>query len=96
MASNTLDAIRVEFFGIPRQRAGVAQVDVPCDDSMSLNDLLAVLTRQFPDLAAECFRDGRIREGYIASLDGRQFVTDPSWDISSGESLLIMSSDAGG
>jgi hypothetical protein len=91
-----LAPIKVEFFGIPRQRAGVAQLEIPCESSLSLASVLSQLESRFPDLAAECFRDGMLQEGYIASVDGRKFVASADLEVRSGQSLLIMSSDAGG
>ncbi|MFT5524176.1 MAG: hypothetical protein ACI9G1_001621 [Pirellulaceae bacterium] len=93
---NELTTIKVEFFGVPRQRAGVAQIEIPCESSVSLAFVLLELESQLPELAAECFRDGRLSDGYIASLDGRQFVVDAALQVHPGQSLLIMSSDAGG
>ncbi len=85
--------ITVELFGIPRARAGVARTEA---HGPRLADVLADLARRFPPLAAECFADGRLRTGYLANLNGQRFVADPSTMLRPGDSLLILSADAGG
>ena len=90
-------SIQVELFGIPRLRAGKAIVLIDTDqDSLQLREVLARLAQSCPELESECIEDGRMKEGYIANLDGQQFVSDPDCRVHSGRSLLIMSADAGG
>ena len=89
-------AIRVEFFGIPRQRARVAEVTLPMMGQTQLRDVLNQLTRQFPDPEGECIRDGKLTEPYITSLDGNRFVRDADTPLTGSQSVLILSSDAGG
>ena len=90
-------SIRVEFYGIPRSRAGVesAVVDIG-EGGTPFGQILAELADQFPELATDCIRDASLQAGYIASIDGERFVTDPSEMLPPGVSLLIMSADAGG
>ncbi len=85
--------ITVELFGIPRQRAGVAQVEV---DGARLGEILAALVSRFPRLADECIADDRLQSGYLANLNGQRFVSDPDTRLRSGDALLILSADAGG
>jgi molybdopterin converting factor small subunit len=86
-------SIRVEFFGIPRQRAGVASTVAA---GARLGEVFAGLEGQFPQLAKSCFRNGLLRPGYIANLNGQRFVTDPKTPLNPGDSLLILTADAGG
>jgi len=89
--------IQVEFFGVPRQRAGTDVTTVELDkDKAYLSDVLLILADRFPELSETCFDGGRLRSGFVANVDGRRFVTDPHTPLSDGESLLIMSADAGG
>ncbi len=88
--------IRVEFFGVARQRARTAATRVPVEGPTALGTLLAQLGRQFPEWAAECLDGDRLRNGYIAHIDGRHFVSDPHELIDDRAALLIMSADAGG
>ena len=90
-------SVSVEFFGIPRQRAGRAIVELDTDQgSTCLGDVLLQLAQMFPALAKECFEGQRLQPGYVASLGGRQFVSAPETVLEPGESLLIMSNDSGG
>ncbi len=86
-------AITVEFFGIPRARAGVTTATV---DGETLGEVLVNLARQFPELAQTCIEGNRLRAGVVANLGGERFVTDPATPFVDGTSLLILSQDAGG
>lgn len=89
--------IRVELYGIPRQRAGTELLHVSAGrDGVSLSQILKELTRQSPELAATCFDHGSLRSGYLASIDGETFVTDPQTIVLPGQSLLLLSADVGG
>ena len=70
--------IRVELYGIPRQRAGAELLHVATESvGTSLAQILADLTRQSPALAAACFDEGSLRNGYFSCIDGVTFVSDP-------------------
>ncbi len=90
-------SVRVELFGIPRQRAGQAVVELEvCEESICLGNVVLQLAKLFPDLAEECFEGEQLQTGYVASIGGRKFVRSPDTKIPAGESLLIMSADSGG
>ena len=62
-------SIRVEFYGIPRQRAGVEAATVAASrDVVRLGDVLSDLTIQFPSLAPECIANGQLRQGCTADF----------------------------
>ena len=65
-------------------------------ESARLGDILLALAVRFPELSATCFDGDRLRAGYIANVDGKRFITDPTAPVCRGESLLILSADAGG
>ena len=88
--------IRVEFYGIPRQRAGIDHVLVESDETTSLGELLRKLGRQFPALATDCFEGGNLRSGYTVNLGGERFISDPNELLSPHQYILILSADAGG
>ena len=81
------------MLGIPRARAGVATTSA---QGTNLGDVLVDLARRFPDLADACIDGRRLKATYLASLDGRQFITHPETPLTDGASLLILSADAGG
>ena len=84
--------MRVELLGIPRERAGVAELDVKAD---SLGQLLAALTRRFPSFA-ELIATDQLRPWIVVNLNGDRFVSDPSTPLHDNDCVLILSADAGG
>ena len=89
-------AIRVEFFGIARQRAGVAQAELPLPIPATLGDCLAALGDRFPAFGRDCLQQQRLRQSFAANLGGRRFVSDAAEPLADGDTLLILSADAGG
>ncbi len=91
--------VTVEFFGIPRVRAGRADWELHLaghQNSATLEEILNALAEEFPILARDCIARGRLRDGYIANISGNQFISDPAANIAAGDHLLILSADAGG
>lgn len=85
-------SIRVEFYGMPRQWAGVAALEV---EARTLGDVFAELSR-LPSLARTVFQNGRLRTGYLANVNAQTFTTDPATTLRSGDCVLILSADMGG
>jgi hypothetical protein len=83
----------VEFFGVPRARAGRAELEV---SPGSVADILAQVEVACPGLKGMRSPDGRLAPHYLLSLDGKQFVTDLHHTILPGGRVLILSADAGG
>lgn len=86
-------SVTIEFFGVPRQRAGTERVEI---EAGSLGQALAVLSERFEGMAESCFDGNRLRPGYVANLNGDRFVSEPDTPLADGDSLLILSADAGG
>lgn len=82
----------VEFFGVPRLRAGRAEVAVAPGP---LADVLAAVRASCPGMSG-LVDGGRLSPHYLLSLDGREFVTDLSLPVPPGARLLLLSADAGG
>ena len=92
-----VNTLVVEFYGILRQRSGTAQTTVEWGaGDTRLGDVLIELGERFPRLQETCLDGRRLRNGCVANIDGRKFVTDPETPLSAGQSLLIMSADVGG
>jgi len=85
--------IRIEFFGIPRQRAGVESIDVVADE---LGDAFEQILQQLPQLEGICISGRQLQAGYIANINGQSFTTNPTTPLTSGDQVLILSADAGG
>ena len=83
----------VEFFSIPRERAGVAEAEV---DAETLAEAYVELERRFPALSGRCLKDGRLLPGYLANINGAEFTGDPQRKLQDGDTLLLLSADVGG
>ena len=85
--------ISVELFGIPRARAGVAETVASGEN---LGDVLGDLAARYPHLAEACIDGRNLRPGYIVNLSADRFVTCPETPLSEGDTVLLLSLDAGG
>jgi molybdopterin converting factor small subunit len=85
--------VAVELFGIPRSRAGLARTSAAGNN---LGDVLADLARKFPPLAETCINGRTLRPGFIVNLSAERFVTAPETPLREGDTVLLLSLDAGG
>ncbi len=85
--------VTVELFGIPRLRAGVSETVA---EGSTLGDVLWELSQRFPALGEACISGRCLKAGFTANLRGEQFVTEPSTHLHEGDSILLLSIDAGG
>jgi molybdopterin converting factor small subunit len=86
-------SIRVEFYGIARQRAGVEFLEV---EGETLGDVYDQLHKQLPEFSAACLADGKLRSGFLANINGRTFASVRATPLESGDAVLFLSADAGG
>ena len=84
--------MHVEFLGVSRERAGVAEMDVEAD---TLGRLLGTLAVRAPGLA-ELIEVDRLHPSLAASLNGDRFISDPETPLGDDDRVLILSSDVGG
>jgi molybdopterin converting factor small subunit len=84
--------MHVEFLGVPRQRAGLAEMAV---DARTLGQLLQTLAERLPALAAVINGD-RLHPSFAANLNGDEFISDPRTPLRADDCVLILSADAGG
>jgi molybdopterin converting factor small subunit len=84
--------MRVEFFGISRERAGLAELELQAE---TLGQLLNVLVVRFPSFH-EVVQSGRLRSPFLANLNGDRFISDPATKLRETDCVLILSADAGG
>jgi molybdopterin converting factor small subunit len=85
--------VTVEFFGIPRLRAGRAELVVA---AVTVGEVLAAVEKSCPGLAGMVRGDGRLVPQYLLSLDGQEFVADLCQPVKPGTRLLLLSADTGG
>ena len=84
--------MHVEFLGVPRQRAGISQMEVQAN---TLGQLLETLATQLPPLGEFIALD-RLHTSFVANLNGDQFISDPATPLLNDDCVLILSADAGG
>ena len=84
--------MHVEFLGIPRQRAGVSEIEIQAD---TLGQLLGILSARIP-LFNELISVDRLHSALVANLNGERFISDPQTPLRQNDSVLILSADAGG
>jgi molybdopterin converting factor small subunit len=82
----------VEFFGIPRERAGVSEVELHAG---TLGEVCGMLAVRFPALNGLVTVEG-LHPTIAASVNGDLFVRDIDTTLAAGDRLLILSADAGG
>ena len=84
--------MRVEFYGIPRERVGLAEVEASAD---TLGELLATLVCRFPKLSG-VIEENQLRPSFVANLNGDRFIVDSRTKLVATDCVLILSADAGG
>jgi molybdopterin converting factor small subunit len=84
--------MHVEFLGIPRERAGVSEIEI---EDETLGQLLGTLAVRFPDLR-ELITERGLHPSVAANLNGDEFVSDPRTSFTAHDRLILLSSDAGG
>jgi molybdopterin converting factor small subunit len=84
--------MRVEFLGVPRERAGVAEFDMQAD---TLGQLLTALVARFPSFG-DLITTDQLRPSVVANVNGDRFVSDPRTPLREDDCILILSADAGG
>jgi sulfur-carrier protein len=85
--------ITIEFFGIPRLRAGIGCVQL---EASSLASALSGLGRICPALDGPVIAEGRVHPAYRLCLNGDRFVSDPATPLAEGDVLLLLTADVGG
>jgi hypothetical protein len=85
--------VTVEFYGVPRQRAGRAELVVQAE---TLAEALTAVELACPRLSGLMLPAGRLSPQYLLSLDGRRFTRDLKHTLRPGERVILLSADAGG
>jgi molybdopterin converting factor small subunit len=85
--------VTIELFGIPRRRAGAAQVAVAAD---TIGAALRQLESHCPQLEGLLQSNGSLSPLYLLSIDGERFVGNLDTVVPADARLLLFSADAGG
>jgi molybdopterin converting factor small subunit len=84
--------MHVEFLGVPRQRAGIPELEIQAN---TLGELLGTLAARLPSLG-EVIAADRLHPAFVANLNGDRFISDPTTPLAEHDCVLILSADAGG
>jgi len=82
----------IEFLGIPRERAGVSELEF---EAATLGEALGELSVRCPGLSELITPEG-LHPSLAANLNGNAFVKSLDTRLVAGDRLLILSADAGG
>jgi molybdopterin converting factor small subunit len=82
----------IEFLGIPRERAGISEIEL---EAATLGEVLGELSTRCPGLSELITPDG-LHPSLAANLNGDAFVKSLDTRLAANDRLLILSADAGG
>jgi hypothetical protein len=85
--------VRVEFYGVPRLRAGQAREVIR---ARTVSELVTGIAVACPLLAPLLADFGAARSPCLLVLNGREFVADPEQELVHGDVAILLSADAGG
>jgi molybdopterin-guanine dinucleotide biosynthesis protein A len=88
----------VELFGVARLLARTAEVSLALPQEATLAQVFWALAERLPTLVGPVITPDRnnLTSGYACNINGQDFVRNPSTRVNPGDSILIISSDAGG
>lgn len=89
---------RVELFGVARLLGGTREVQLHLPPRGEVAHALAALADALPALVGRVIGPDRrsLVEGYACSINGVEFVRTAAAPIGAGDTLMILSADAGG
>ena len=89
---------RVELLGVARLLGGCRQVEVALDEIGDVRGVLRALASTCPGLVGPVIRPdlAGLVEGHVLNLNGLGFVADPAAPVAPSDTLLPLSSSAGG
>lgn len=88
----------VELYGMARLLAKTAKVALALPPQAVLSSVFTALAGELPVLVGPVIASDRskLTGGYTCNINGRDFVRDTSFKINPGDSIIIISNDAGG
>jgi molybdopterin-guanine dinucleotide biosynthesis protein A len=88
----------VELFSVARLVAKTAKVSLALPQEATLSHVFLALAERLPVLVGPVITPDRssLTTGNACNINGRDFVRDPSVKVHSGDSIFIISADAGG
>jgi hypothetical protein len=88
----------VELYGTARLLAKTAKVALVLPPRAVLSSAFVALATELPVLVGPVIAPDRskLTKGYACNVNGLDFVRNPSFKINPGDSIIIISNDAGG
>jgi len=88
----------VELFGVARLLARTSEVPLVLPAGATFSDAFAALAEKLPVLVGHVISPDRTRlvDGYACNVNGLSFVRAPTARVNPGDSIVILSADAGG
>lgn len=88
----------VELFSVARLRAKTDKVLLTLPEDATLAHVFTALAEKLPALVGAVIEPGgkTLAGGHACNINGRDFVRDPGARVRSGDSIFIISADAGG
>lgn len=88
----------VELFGVARLLAKTSEVPLAVPANATFPDVFAALAEKLPMLVGRVIDSERrdLLSGYTVNINGREFVRGFHGTINAGDSIIILSADAGG
>ena len=98
LAGRTGIVIKVEFFGTAKLATGIREVELVLPMETSRREFVRALADACPKLVDQVIREDLcdLQEGYVLNRNGLAFLAGDVVAVSPGDSLLILSSQAGG
>jgi molybdopterin converting factor small subunit len=90
--------VRVELFGTPRLRAGCREVPLHLPSRVHRSQVVEALAQACPALVGTALREDLtdLQAGYVFNHNGLAFLEGAEFILRPGDSLLLISSQAGG
>jgi molybdenum cofactor guanylyltransferase len=88
----------VELFGVAQVLSGTTEIALDLPDDATLAHAVAALAERLPVLVGRVIHPDRshLLEGYTCSLNARDVVRSQDTRITNGDSIVLLSADAGG
>ena len=90
--------VKVELFGTPRIQSGRSELELLLQCPVQRQDLVQALAEACPQLVGHGVRTdlSDVEEGYVFNLNGLSFLGEGDFTLEDGDSILLISSQAGG
>jgi molybdopterin-guanine dinucleotide biosynthesis protein A len=98
IAAPASNSVTVELFGVARLLAKTRSIALPLPVDASLAGVVAALAEKLPVLVGRVIdpAGAALVNGYACNINGLNFIRNPSAKVNAGDTIFILSADAGG